>query len=42
MHDVENPGTIKALAIVLDPSDAVTFTLQVINKTCSLTLRAAT
>ena len=34
-NEVEHPGSIRALAIVLDPSDTVTFTVQVINRTCS-------
>ena len=41
-NEVEDPGSIRPLATVLDPSGAETFTLQVINRTCSLTLRATT
>ena len=40
--EAEVPGSIRALAIVLDPLAVITFTLQVISSTCSWTLKAAT
>ena len=42
MNEAEDPESIRALAIVLDQSSAVKFTLQVISSTCSLTVRAST
>ena len=40
-NKAEDPGWIRALAIVLDPSAVVTFTLKLISSTCSLTFRTA-